>query len=499
MTISVLARRDELNVGHCGLYVDGRWREASDGRVWTHVHPATNEEVSTFAIASAADVDEAVRAARRAFDDGPWPRLPARERIAALRRIADLIRGHGAELAALQTLGNGMPLTMSESYGVSADIAADLFDHFAGWVDKLTGRTYPPYATPDLQFLSLREPVGVVAAIIPWNAPVLQFANKVAPALAAGCTVLVKPSEYAALAPLRLARLIDEAGLPPGVFQCIPGPGDPTGEALVAHPGVDKITFTGSRAVGERIQARGAQGVKRVTLELGGKSAALVLAGTDVARAARAVAARIAMGLSGQVCSSQTRAVVERAVHAEFVDAVLAEVAAVRLGDPFDRATTSAPIINRHQRDKVLGFVRSGQEQGAELLVGGDAPGGELADGNWVTPAVFTGVDNAMTIAREEIFGPVLAVIPVDDENAAVRVANDSPFGLSAGVYAGGTAQALRVARALRVGTVGVGAYAFHPNAPFGGYKASGLGREGGFEGIESMLEAKTIVLDLSQ
>ncbi len=499
MTISVLARRDELKVGHTGLYIDGRWRDASDGRVWTHVHPATNEEISTFAIGSAADIDEAVRAARRAFDAGPWPRMRARDRIRAVRRVADLIREHLDELAALQTLGNAMPLAMSGSYGASGEIAADLFDHFAGWIDKITGSTYPTYTGPDMQFLSLREPVGVVAAVIPWNAPLLQFANKVAPALAAGCTVVVKPSEYAALAPLRLARLIDEAGLPPGVFQCVPGPGDPTGEALISHPGVDKVTFTGSREVGKHIQAVAAQTLKRITLELGGKSAALVLERADLPKAATAIASRVAMGLSGQVCSSQTRAVVQRTVYSEFLDAVLDAVAGVRFGDPFEQTTTSAPMINPGQRDKVLGFVRAGQEQGARLLGGGEAPGGELAGGNWVTPAVFADVDNRMTIAQEEIFGPVLAVIPVDDEDEAVRVANDSPYGLSAGVYTEDVAQALRVSRALRTGTVGVNAYAFLPNAPFGGYKESGLGREGGWEGIESMLETKTVMIDLSR
>ncbi|WP_281689139.1 aldehyde dehydrogenase family protein [Pseudonocardia thermophila] len=499
MTISVLARRDELKVGHTGLYIDGRWRDASDGRVWTHVHPATNEEISTFAIGSAADVDEAVTAARRAFDEGPWPRMRARDRIRAVQGIAELIREHREELAALQTLGNAMPITMSRSYGVSGDIAADLFDHFAGWIDKLTGRTYPTYTGQDMQFLSFREPVGVVAAIIPWNAPLLQFANKVAPALAAGCTVVIKPSEYAALAPLRLAQLIDDAGLPPGVFNCVPGPGDPTGEALISHPGVDKISFTGSRAVGKHIQAVAAQTLKRVTLELGGKSAALVFERADVAKAAHAVASRVAMGLSGQVCSSQTRAVVQRSVYDEFLQAVLDAVADVRFGDPFDPATTSAPMINPVQRDKVLRYIRTAEEEGARRLVGGEAPDGELACGNWVTPAVFAEVDNRMTLAQEEVFGPVLAVIPVDDEDEAIRVANDSSYGLSAGVYTDDVAQALRVSRALRTGTVGVNAYAFLPNAPFGGYKESGLGREGGIEGIESMLETKTVMIDLAR
>jgi aldehyde dehydrogenase (NAD+) len=499
VTITVLPHRDSLGVRPGRLYVDGAWTDASDGATWTHVHPASNEDVTTFAVASADDVDRAVRAARRAFDEGPWPGMKARDRIAVLRRVVDLVARSADELNRLQTLDNGMPITFSAMDQVSAEMVAGIFDHHAGWVDKITGSTYPPYAGSDAFSMSVREPVGVVAAVIPWNAPLMLFAQKVAPALAAGCTVVVKPSEYASLAVLRLVALIEEAGLPPGVLNLVLGPGTPTGEALITHPLVDKVTFTGSRAVGSRILEASAGDIKRVSLELGGKSANLVFPDApSLDIAALSAFGMVAMGLSGQGCVCQTRAIVHESVYDDFLAKATLLTGMIRLGDPFDPATTSGPIINTRQLDKVLGYIGSGVDEGARLVHGGGRASGDLAGGNFVEPTLFADVDNSMTIAREEIFGPVLAVIPFRDEDDAVRIANDSPYGLGAGIQTSDVKRAIRVAQRLRTGTVGVNTYFVRPNLPFGGYKSSGLGREGGFGSIEAFTEVKTISFGLS-
>ncbi len=503
MAMTVLEERDKLGVAPGRLYVDGTWVEASDGGTWDQVNPATNEVVTTFAVGTAADVDRAVRAARRAFDEGPWPRMHAKERKRVLQRLVSLIADHGEELNRLQTLENGMPVAFSSMSVVSSEMAAGIFDHHAGWVDKICGSTYPSYEPAptgaDVQVMTFREPVGVVGAIIPWNAPMMLFAQKVAPALATGCTVVLKPSEYAVLTSLRLTELIEEAGIPAGVFNLVPGPGDPTGEALVTHPGVDKVTFTGSRAVGQRILAASGDGIKRVTLELGGKSPSIVFAdAASVAGAAMVAMGMVSMGISGQGCVCQTRSLVQRSVYDEFVEAAAGMAGMVSFGDPFDPATTSGAIINQRQLDRVLGFIERAPQEGARLVVGGDRPGGDLAGGNFVNPTLFADVDNSMTVTREEVFGPVLVAMPFDEEEDAIRIANDTDYGLGAGVYTNDVARAFRVARAVRAGTVGINEYTVMPNAPFGGYKTSGLGREGGWASIEAFTEVKSVVVGLS-
>jgi aldehyde dehydrogenase (NAD+) len=495
MVASIKPHRDEIGLSEGLMLIDGAWAAAQSGETWSHSHPATGEEVASFPIAGPRDVDQAVRAARRAFDEGPWPRTRANERIRVLRRIADLVREHGDELLALQALDNSVPLSFGAVYGMSAAFVADVFDHHAGWVDKLAGETLPPYQGGDHLVMTLREPVGVVGAIIPWNAPLLLFAQKAAPALAAGCTIVAKPSEYATFAVLRLAALMEEAGLPAGVLNVVTGPGEPAGDALINHPMVNKLSFTGSRAVGRKIIEASADGFKRVSLELGGKSPALVFADADVSSAAAITMGTVTLGLSGQVCLAQTRALVHRDVAEEFLAMAQMIGTMVSYGNPFDPAVTSSPLINTRQMDRVLGLIAEGQASGARLVSGGTRAEGDLAAGNFVAPTLFTDVSNDMSIAREEIFGPVLSVIPFSDEDEAVRIANDTQYGLAATVWTSDIKRAIRMTKAIRAGTVGINGYQLEPHAAFGGYQQSGIGREGGRTAIESYTEIKTVLL----
>jgi aldehyde dehydrogenase (NAD+) len=494
MSLSMLAHRDELDLSTGRLFIDGEWVEGS-AEPWMHTHPASNEQVGAFTTATDADVDRAVLAARRAFDETDWPNWKAKERKRLIQRIAGLIDEHGAELDLLQTFDNGMPVSFSSIYQVSHQIASDIFDYHAGWVDRISGETLPTYTGGDAFFMTLREPVGVVAAVIPWNAPLMLFAQKVAPALAAGCTVIIKPSEYASFVTIRLAELLEEAGVPPGVFNVVLGTGPTAGEALISHPGVDKISFTGSRAIGQHIMRTAANGITRLSLELGGKSPNIVFPDVDLDATAAVLMGMVSMGLSGQGCVCHTRALVHESVYDEMIDkcALMAEMCV--LGDPFDPATTSGPLVNPRQLERVTGFIEAGQAEGARLVVGGDRPGGELDVGNFVNPTLFADVDNAMSIAQEEIFGPVLAMIPFRDEAEAITLANDTSYGLGASVQTSDIKRAIRVAKAVRAGTFGINGYTVMPNAPFGGYKTSGLGREGGREGIDAFLETKTVVI----
>ncbi|SDT51314.1 aldehyde dehydrogenase family protein [Actinoplanes derwentensis] len=498
MVLSIKARRDEAGLSAGELLIDGRWRPAGDGNLWTHHHPATAEEVGTFAIAGVADVDAAVRSARAAFDDGPWPRARAKDRIRVLRRIADGIRGHAEELQTLVALDNGVPVSFGETYAMSVECVADIFEHHAGWVDKIGGETLPGYQGGDHMVFTLREPVGAVAAVIPWNGPLLLAAQKLAPALAAGCTVVLKPSEFATFSVLRLVRIIEEAGLPAGVLNVVTGPGETTGDALINHPLIDKITFTGSRGVGRKVLAAAANGIKRVSLELGGKSPSVVFPDADVYAAATTTMGTVTLGLSGQACVAHTRALVHRDVYDEFLAIVEAMAALVNYGDPFHPETTASPLINERQLDRVLGYIESGRAEGARLIVGGDRLDGELAAGNFVQPTVFADVSNDATIAREEIFGPVLAVIPFTDEDEAIRLANDTSYGLAATVWTADVRRAFRMTKALRAGTVGVNGYQLEPHVAFGGHGQSGLNREGGRSSIEAYTELKTVLIPTS-
>jgi aldehyde dehydrogenase (NAD+) len=424
--------------------------------------------------------------------------MRAGERAKIMRAIADLVRAHGEELLKVQALDNSVPLSFAEIYVTSGEFVADVFEHHAGWIDKLAGETLPPFQGGDHMVFTLREPVGVVGAVIPWNAPLMLLAQKVAPALAAGCTIVLKPSEYATFAVLRLAGLMMEAGLPEGVFNVVTGPGDPTGDALINHPMVDKLSFTGSRAVGEKIMMAASRGCKRVSLELGGKSPAVVFADSDVGTAAATTMGTVTLGLSGQVCVAQTRAVVHRDALEEFLAASQMIASMVSYGNPFDPEVTSSPLINTRQLDRVMGLIARGQEEGATLVFGGTREDGDLAAGNFVAPALFTDVSNDMAIAREEIFGPVLSVIAFDDEDEAIRLANDTQYGLGATVWTSDVRRAMRVTKAIRAGTIGINGYQVEPNSPFGGFRQSGMGREGGRAAVEGYTELKTVLLQLT-
>lgn len=495
--LSLTPIRDALEVRPGRLFIAGTWHDWEDER-FDQTNPSTNERMTSFAEAGARGVDLAVRAARQAFDEGPWPRMRAQDRKRLLQPLVERIHAAEEEIARLQTLDNGIPFTFSRNSRVSAKAAADIFDHYLGWIDKINGDTLPMFSSASsMQYMSFRDPVGVVAAILPYNGPVMTFATKVAPALACGCTVVIKPSELTNLAVTRLAQIVAACDLPPGVFNLVTG-GAETGSALNAHPGVDKVTFTGSPVVGERIMVAAAPTMKRLSLELGGKSAGLVFPDTrSVQAAAHTLMGLCSTFLSGQVCTTPSRAVVHRSILDEFLHHAQQQLQKVRFGDPFDPATTSAPMISKRHQARVLGYVESGQREGATLVTGGGVPLGEFAHGNWVEPALFANVRNDMRIAQEEIFGPVLSVIPFDTEEEAVRIANDSQYGLAGCVFTTDVNRAFRVARAVKSGAVGVNGFASTPNAPFGGIRRSGVGREGGWASIEAFTELKTINFNL--
>jgi aldehyde dehydrogenase (NAD+) len=471
------------------FYVGGRWVAPAGTERFRVVSPSSEEVVGEVPLATATDIDRAVDAARAAFDDGPWPRLAPGERAAVLERAADALRRREADIAGVTV--DEMGCAISQAPTAQTGLVARVFDYYAE-----LARTYPferRVAAGDRAGLVTNEPVGVVAAIVPWNAPVTLAAWKVAPALAAGCTVVVKPPPEAPLSNFVLAEALDEAGVPPGVVNVVPG-GREVGEHLVTHGDVDKVAFTGSTAAGKRIMALCAERVARVSLELGGKSAALVLDDADLAT----VVPRIVGGgmhLSGQVCGAHTRALVPRSRYAEALDAAGAAAAAVPYGDPHDPATVVGPLVAERQRARVEGYIRSAVDDGARVVTGGERPA-HLPKGWYVPPTILGDVDNGMRVAREEIFGPVLSFIPYDGEDEAVRIANDSPYGLSGGVWSGDDGRALAVARRVRTGSIAVnGSYPPFPLVPFGGFGESGLGRELGPEGLANFLEPRSIGL----
>jgi aldehyde dehydrogenase (NAD+) len=474
------------------FYIGGEWVEPSSGSVIEVINPTTEDVFVRVAEAQAPDIDRAVAAARHAFDKGPWPRLTHAERAAHLRALAAEIRKREGAISQVWTSEIGVARGVAEA--MTPGVAAT-FDYYAGlaetypWIERHAPRQSPGAVAGFL----VREPVGVVGAIVPWNAAMSLAAYKCAPALLAGCTVILKASPESPGGPLQIAEAAKAAGLPPGVLNVVTADRE-VSERLVRHPGVDKITFTGSSAAGKKIAAICGERIARCTLELGGKSAAVILDDYDVGEAAAHIAAYAPL-LSGQVCSSLTRLVISRHRHDAFAEALGAAFKAIKVGDPFEAGVNLGPLAMRRQRDRVEGYIAKGREEGARVVQGGGRPA-HMNRGFFVEPTVFAGVDNAMTIAREEIFGPVVSIIPANDEDHAVEIANDTLFGLNASVFTNDATRAFHVARRLQSGTVGHNWFRSDFSIAFGGFKQSGIGREGGKEGLAPFLEAKTIILD---
>lgn len=476
------------------LFIGGRWQDPATDQRLDVVSPHSEDVIATVAAAVPADIDRAVDAARRAFDDGPWPHLDPAERIAVVRRIAELYGARRKEMAATITAEMGAPISFSK-FG-QATLPVMLMNALAALAEGIEWEAQRPgFFGVDLTVR--KDPVGVVGAIVPWNMPQFLLVGKLAPALLAGCTIVVKPSPETPLDALLLAEILEEAGLPEGVVSILPGDAA-AGAHLVAHPSVDKLSFTGSTAVGREVAAIAGRGLKRVSLELGGKSAAIVLDDADPETVAAGVKVAGFMN-SGQACVAQTRVLVPEARYDEYVDAIAAMVSSVPTGDPADPATEIGPVVARRQQQRIRGYIETGVKEGARLVVGGAEQPGGLDRGWYVRPTLFADVDNRSTIAREEIFGPVLSVIPYRSDEDAVRVANDSEYGLSGSVWTADTDRGLAVARGVRTGTFGVNEpYSMDPFGPFGGVKASGLGRELGREGIEGYLDTKSISVSAS-
>jgi acyl-CoA reductase-like NAD-dependent aldehyde dehydrogenase len=472
------------------LFIDGQWKAPSGATLIDVIDSGTEELFFRVAEADPTDVHRAVTAARRAFDEGPWPRLTHAQRAAYLTAIGAEMKLRAADAARIWTIESGITHALAQS---TTSGVGGIYAYYAGMAQTFPFvERKPPDGGRGAAYL-VQEPVGVVAAIIPWNGPPLLLAYKCAPALLAGCTLVIKASPEAPGAAYLLAEICEKVGLPPGVVNVLTA--DRTvSESLVRHPGVDKVAFTGSTAAGRRIASICGERIARVTLELGGKSAAVVLDDYDVARAAESIA-RSAAFLTGQVCASLTRIIVTRARHAAMVDALSAAFAGVRVGDPFDQSTHMGPLASCRQRDRVEGYIAKGKAEGATLVTGGGRPR-QLARGFFIEPTVFGNVSNDATIAREEIFGPVLSVIPARDEADAIRIANDTIYGLNAAVFTDDLERAWSVARQLRSGTVGHNRYRTDWTVGFGGFKQSGIGREGGTQGVSAFLESKTILLD---
>jgi aldehyde dehydrogenase (NAD+) len=474
------------------LLIDNQWRPAASGRTMEVLNPATEEVVAEVPSAGAADVDAAVSAARAALD-GPWGRLSARERGRLVRKLADRLMERVDDVARLETLHNGKPIT--ESRHIEIPAAAECFEYYAGWADKVTGETIPVKGN-HLTY-TLREPVGVVAAIVPWNFPLLLAAWKVAPALACGNTVILKPASQTPLTALALGEIAVEIGLPAGVLNVVTGPGATVGQAIVEHPGIDKIAFTGDTTTGKTIMRGSAETLKRITLELGGKSPNIVLADADVEAAVRGATIGIFYG-KGEVCAAGSRLLVDRAVKEPFIDKLVARTKKMVPGDPMDPKTRFGAISSRKQLETVLNYIETGKREGATLVTGGARTDIGTGKGYFVQPTVFADVTPEMTISREEIFGPVLAAIEFADLDEAIAKANDSPYGLAAGVWTRDITKAHYVARKLQAGTVWVNTYnVYDAAAPFGGYKLSGFGREMGAHALEHYTQIKTVWIDL--
>jgi aldehyde dehydrogenase (NAD+) len=476
------------------MLIGGKWVEAASGKTFASVNPADGSDLAQVAEGDAEDVDRAAKAARKAFDDGKWARMAPAERERILLKVADLIEQHGTELAQLETLDNGKSLF--ETTNVDIPQAAGTFRYYAGWVNKLTGETNP--TDPGYFNFTLREPVGVCGQIIPWNFPLLMAAWKLGPALACGNTVILKPAEQTPLTALRLGELLLEAGVPEGVVNIVPGFGETAGAAIVRHRSIDKVAFTGSTEVGKLIHRETADTLKRVSLELGGKSPNIVFADADVEDAVKGAITGVFFN-QGEVCCAGTRLFVQEKLHDEFAAALAKAASGMKQGPGLEPGVQVGPLVSKEQLDRVTGYLDIGKKEGAKPLTGGERnTGAGMEKGYFVKPTVFTGVKNDMRIAQEEIFGPVVSVLPFKDENDAVFQGNNTFYGLAAGVWTKDVSKAHRVARALRAGTVWVNCYnVFDVVSPFGGYKQSGYGRELGSYALDLYTQVKSVWLKI--
>ncbi len=482
-------RRPQVRQTQC--FIGGKWVPAASGKTFETIHPATEEVICEVAEGDQEDVEAAVEAAREAFENGPWATMDARDRGALMNKLADAVADEADELAALETLDNGKPI--ADSRAADIPLVIDCLRYYAGWADKIEGRTIP--IRGDYFCYTRREPVGVVGQIIPWNFPALMVAWKWGPALAAGCTIVMKPAEQTPLTCLRMARLAQKAGIPDGVINVVPGYGPTAGAAIVKHPGVDKVAFTGEGATAKIIQREAAETMKRLTFELGGKSPNVIFADADLESAIEGAHFGLYFN-QGQCCCAGSRLFVEDRVHDEVIDRLKERNKERRVGDPFDPTTQQGPQVDEAQFDKILRYVEYGKQDGAKMITGGKRVGDK---GYFVEPTLFAGVTDNMRIAREEIFGPVLSVLKFKDVDEIIRRSNDTNFGLAAAVWTRDVAKAHRYAAKVRAGTVWVNCYdVFDAAAPFGGFKQSGIGRELGEAGLANYTELKTVTVSMA-
>ncbi|MCQ6279502.1 aldehyde dehydrogenase family protein [Bacillus sp. EB600] len=476
------------------MFIGGKWVDAVSGKRTEIRNPADGELITTAAEGDKEDVERAVAAARKAFEEGPWPKMKPNERAKLLLKLADLIEENAEELAHLDTLDYGQPVGLTIGF---ANAAAENFRYYAGWATKIAGETLSSSTPGNFFNYTRREAIGVCAGIVPWNAPLMNAIMKISAPLAVGNTVIVKPSEETPISLLRFAELVQEAGFPDGVVNIVTGYGPTVGAALASHPDVDKIAFTGSTVVGKQIIQNSAVNIKKVTLELGGKSAHIIFADADY-EAALANAANSIFFNTGQVCFAGSRLFIESKIYDRFL-ADLADISKnYKVGNGFDQDTVIGPLISAKQKKRVLNYLEIGRKEGAEMIVGGDATEAELAKGHFVKPTVLANVDNDMTIAREEIFGPIVSGIPFDDIDEVIKQANQTVYGLGGGVCTTDIRKAHKVAHALRTGNVWINTYNIvEPNSPFGGYKQSGLGRENGAASIDMYTEIKNVWVNL--
>ncbi len=480
---------NQVRISATKLLINNRWVPAESGKTFATINPSTGEEICQIAEADAADVEKAVKAARHAFEHGPWRKMPASERGRLINRLADLIETHADELARLESVDNGKPFTIAKAVDVAATVGC--FRYFAGWSDKIHGKTIP--IDGDYFCYTRHEPVGVVGQIIPWNFPMLMLAWKLAPALATGNTVIMKPAEQTPLSALRIGELLLEAGFPEGVVNMLPGYGPTAGAAIANHMDVDKVAFTGSTEVGHLIMRAAADSnLKRVTLELGGKSPNIVFADTDLDEAVEGAHFGLFFN-HGQCCCAGSRVFVEEKIYDKFVEKSGIRASNRTVGDPFDPTTEQGPQVDHAQFDKVMDYIGSGRKEGAKLVCGGERVGDK---GYFIQPTVFADVQDDMKIAKEEIFGPVMSIIPFKSVEEVVARANRTEYGLAAAVWTRDIKKAHSIADNVRAGTVWVNCYnVLDPRSPFGGFKQSGIGRELGEYGLQQYTEVKSVII----